>query len=818
MVLEDTPRVGIVALEIIERRMAEQSACNEAATNPQGFEVDPGAQLDFVLKSARLGLFEWSLDNERMRCDRQMNDLLGLAPGGSIESYGDFLSVIEPGDRADLAAEISNALQNGRDYEGQFRSLRRSDGALRLLKIRLTALAGVAGPRRWITGLCWDITEENRTEAALVRDQYLMSALMDNLPDLIYFKDRESRFIAVNRAMYLRAGFRNQSEMLGKTDKDLYADEHADTALSDEQKIVQTGEPMLGIEEKEIWPDGHVTWVSTSKMPLRNSKGDVVGTFGLSRDITERKRIESELVKAKELAEVANRAKSEFLAVMSHEIRTPMNGVIGMTNLLDNTELTETQRDYLDVIRTSGEALLKVVNDILDFSKIESGRMMLENSPFLLRQSIEEAIDVFATQIRAKGLDVGYLIAPEIPSTLQGDVMRLRQIFVNLIGNAVKFTDRGEIIIKVTPQRWHEEGYDLLFSVSDTGIGISEEGIEKLFQSFQQVDSSTTRRYGGTGLGLAISKRLASLMGGTMWVTSKPTLGSTFFFTAVMKASDFPDVAEPQHDPTLLKSRFALIVDDNATNRYILKTQLEAWGMISECVSSGAEALRRISEQKFDVALLDFQMPEMDGVDLAREISKRTPLPLMLLSSTGEILTSEESLLFKCQVPKPIKHSALFNGLVQVVAAKPSPSPPASKKHFDSDLAQKLPLRILLAEDNLVNQKVALKMLSQLGYTADLAVNGLRVLEALSETRYDLIFMDVHMPEMDGVEATRIIRERFAHQRPVIVALTAAALQGDREKFLGLGFDDYLSKPLKPQALQDVIRSIRLVAGQKVKE
>lgn len=795
--------------------MVEQSAFDGAATNPQGFEVDPATQLDFVLKSARLGLFELSLDDERVRCDRQMNDLLGLPPGESIESCSDFLNVIEPGDRADLLAEISNALQSGRDYEGQFRIYRRSDGALRLLKIRLTALARLAGPRRWITGLCWDITEEHRTEAALVREQYLMSALMDNLPDLIYFKDRESRFIAVNRAMYLRAGFSNQSEMLGKTDKDLYADEHADTALADEQKIIQTGEAILGIEEKEVWPDGHVTWVSTSKIPLRNSKGDVVGTFGLSRDITERKRIESELVRAKELAEVANRAKSEFLAVMSHEIRTPMNGVIGMTNLLDNTELTEVQHDYLGVIRTSGEALLRIINDILDFSKIESGRMLLENTPFILRQCIEEAIDVFATQIRAKGLDVAYLISPEVPPTLQGDVMRLRQILVNLIGNAVKFTDRGEIIIQVSPQRRHEEGCHLLFSVSDTGIGISEEGIEKLFQSFQQVDSSTTRRFGGTGLGLAISKRLAGLMGGTMWVKSKPTAGSTFFFTAVMEASDFPDDAEPLPDSALLKPCFALIVDDNATNRYILKTQLEAWGMTSESVSSGAEALQRISEQKFDVALLDFQMPEMDGVSLAREISKRTTLPLMLLSSSGEILTGETALLFKCQVPKPIKQSALFNGLLQIVAARPSPSPPASKKQFDSELALKHPLRILLAEDNLVNQIVALKMLSQLGYTADLAVNGLQVLEVLSETQYDLIFMDVHMPEMDGVEATRIIRERFTHQRPVIVALTAAALQGDREKFLGLGFDDYLSKPLKPQVLQDVIRSIRPVTVQR---
>lgn len=658
------------------------------------------------------------------------------------------------------------------------------------------------------------IGEESQADGLEVREHYLLSALMDYLPDLIYFKDRESRFIAVNRAMFSRAGFRDESEMLGKTDKDLYDDEHAAAALADEQRIVQTGEPILGLEEKEVWPDGHVTWVSTSKMPLRNAQGDIIGTFGLSRDITERKRIESELIKAKELAEIANRAKSEFLAVMSHEIRTPLNGVIGMISLLDDTELTETQHDYLGVVRTSGEALLKVVNDILDFSKIESGRMILESNPFKLGPCIEEAIDIFATQIRAKGLDVAYIISPEIPPIFEGDVLRLRQILVNLVGNAVKFTDRGEVIIKVTLRHRDEKACHLLFSVTDTGVGIPEEGIEKLFQSFHQVDSSTTRRYGGTGLGLAISKRLAGLMGGTIWVNSKTGVGSTFSFTVILKACSWSDIEEQQVDLGALNSCVALIVDDNATNRHVLETQLKAWGITTKSVPNGLEALRIISEQRFDVALLDLQMPDMNGVTLAREISKRTTLPLILLSSTGEILTSEDALLFGGQIPKPIKRSALLNALLRVVAPKPYSSPQVSKKQFDSDLARKLPLRILLAEDNHVNQKVALKMLSQLGYKVDLAVNGLEVLKALGKAHYDLVLMDVHMPEMDGVEAQRIILERFAARRPVIVALTAEALEGDREKFLSLGFDNYLSKPLKPQALQDTIRSIKPVAGE----
>jgi two-component system, sensor histidine kinase and response regulator len=731
--------------------------------------------------------------------------LFGIQPGSL--KYDDFLALVEPGDRSRVTREINRALERGFDFSSKFRIVRRSDGAVRFVEMRARP-SKTGPPHGFFLGACWDYTKWNLTESALMREHYLMSALMDNLPDLIYFKDRESRFIAANRSMLVRAGFRDESEILGKTDKDLYADEHADQALADERKIVQSGDPIVDIEEKETWPDGRITWVSTSKMPLRGQDGEMIGTFGLSRDITDRKRIELELRRSKELAEAAARAKSEFLAVMSHEIRTPMNGVIGMINLLSDTILTETQRDYLNTIKTSGEALLKVINDILDFSKIESGKMPLENSPFRIRQCVEEAIDLFATQIRAKQLEVAYLIEADVPANLMGDVMRLRQIFVNLVGNAIKFTAQGEIVINVKCQHQDDDGCHLLFSVADTGIGIAPEAAGLLFQSFQQVDSSTTRRYGGTGLGLAISKRLATLMGGRMWVESKLGIGSTFFFTAVMRPSEAPDPENQQLDPALLNSCCVLIVDDNATNRRILEAQLTIWGMTTTTAASGREALQKLSQRKFDCALLDFQMPETDGVTLAREISKQVGIPLILLSSSGERLTGEEGALFESQVPKPIRQSALLNALLRIARVRQPLVQQPVEKQFETGLATEKPLRILLAEDNAVNQKVALLMLSRLGYSADLAVNGLRVLDALGKSQYDLILMDIHMPEMDGIEAARIIRERYRDKTPSIIALTAEALEGDRERFLSLGFDNYLSKPLKPKALQEMLKSV----------
>jgi two-component system sensor histidine kinase/response regulator len=611
----------------------------------------------------------------------------------------------------------------------------------------------------------------------------------------------EGRWFKVNDALSKLLGY-TSDEFCGRTFQDLTHPDDLQADLAQVKNLIEGEIDGYRMKKRYFHKQGNVVWAELSVSLVKDEDGRPLYFSSQVQDITELKvaLLAQEKLAANALA--TERAKSDFLAIMSHEIRTPMNGVIGMAAILAESNLDEAQRECVDTITTSGEALLEVINDILDFSKIESGKMTLEKKKFNLQKCIEEALSLFGEQVRAKGLEAVFLIAPDVPQELIGDPLRLRQILINLIGNAVKFTSKGEIVINVEVEEKSAQEYRLLFSVADSGIGISPAGQDKLFEAFQQVDTSTTRKYGGSGLGLTICKKLTTLMGGDMRVESVVGQGSIFSFVLPMTSASEPmDLPPVARTTGLLKIPTILIVDSNATTRKALEGHLRNWRIVGTCASTGQEALAHLAGRSFDLVIIDERLSDCIAVELAETITAGRRVRLLLLTSESKVQGQD---LFQVQLRKPLKSSQLFSAIARITGAVTAPTS-VPEKVFESNLAEAHPLRILLAEDNLINQKVVLKMLAGFGYTADVASNGRDALQMALQAPYDLILMDIQMPEMDGIQASNLIRAEQNSEAPAMIALTAEALENDEQRFLSNGFDGYLSKPLQVSKLKSVL-------------
>jgi two-component system sensor histidine kinase/response regulator len=668
---------------------------------------------------------------------------------------------------------------------------------------------------RGIVCAAQDITELKRTEKALSESERFLQSIFDGIQDGISVLDKELNIIRVNA--WMEKTYSAAESLIGEKCYAVYQKRKSVCPWCPSVKTLETGKAHSEVVPfpSENDPEG---WITVSSYPLKDHSGNIIGVIEYLKDVTELKRAERALVDAKEQAEEANRLKSEFLANMSHEIRTPMNAIIGMTGITLDTELNNEQREYLSIAKESGYALLGLIEDILDLSKIEAGRIELDTIDFDLRATIEGVADTLAHRASTKGLELACMIPHEVPVLLRGDPNRLRQILMNLGGNAVKFTEKGEVVIRAELSEQTENQTTLLFSITDTGIGIPKDQQEKIFESFTQADGSHTRKYGGTGLGLSISKQLVELMGGKIGVESQPDKGSRFWFTLTFEKQKGFKTSLPLLPPDI-RGMQILVVDDNQTNRTISVKMLESFGCSAEAVDSGSKALQLLEKaafkgKPFDLVLLDMNMPEMDGERTLRAIKadpETKDVAVIILTSVGMRGDAARLEALGCAgyLLKPIKQSDLFDSIIAVMSrqktmVKEKPGNIVTRHTIAEEKRRRV--RILLAEDNPTNRKLAVTLLKKAGYSVDAVEDGRMATESLKRTDYDLILMDVQMPEMDGFEATQAIREREGNAKHTpIIAMTAHAMKGDRERCLQAGMDGYISKPIDPQELFEII-------------
>jgi len=652
--------------------------------------------------------------------------------------------------------------------------------------------------------------ERQQLVSSLNREKALLDALLENLPDAIYFKDTDSRFIRLSNALAGAFGLNDSAEAIGKTDGDFFTQEHALAAFEDERSLVNGERTVVVKEEKETWTDGRVTWALTSKLPLRDRDGKIVGTFGVSRNITEKKLAEVALREAKEAAEAASKAKSEFVANMSHEIRTPMNAIIGMTELVLDSDLTDSQREFLTMARDSAESLLGIINDILDFSKIEAGKLGLQPEPCELRAVLTDALRSLAVRTGREELELLCDIAPDVPAGVLADPGRLRQVVVNLVGNAIKFTSQGEVALRVEVVADRGELIDLRFSVRDTGIGIPADKLAVIFEAFEQAESSMARRAKGTGLGLSISSRLIEMMGGRLEAESAEGVGSTFYFTIPLARA--PVDANQQFHPAIEDLK-VLVVDDNANNRRILHEMLAGRGMEPVSVGSAEAAIAELAAacdigHPFDAMVTDDNMPETDGITLVEQIRAGDEpcraIAVFILSSGGTRRNAERARKAGVagQFVKPTNPDELAAAIIAAVGEYDTESANSGSEALPPLYGAGL--EVLVVDDSPSNQRLASALLEKNGHRAVVVDNGNDAVATVLDGEYDIALMGVQIPGLDGLAATAAIRAGEAERgrrRVPIVAMTAHAMKGDRERCLAAGMDEYVAKPIRPDTL-----------------
>jgi two-component system, sensor histidine kinase and response regulator len=696
----------------------------------------------------------------------------------------------------------------------------RKDGSQLIASVSINPVYDAHGGITGFVGIAHDITKRKETEDKLLLLTERLSLATSVAAVGVWEWDVANSAMAWDDTMAQIYGFQLSA------DKDPYK-QWSETVLPEDLPLAE-GALKKTLEQKEratvdfriCRSDGSIRHLSAAEGPVLDEKRNVAKIIGVNIDVTDRKKAEGDLQRAKDEAEAANRAKSEFLANMSHEIRTPMNGIMGMTELVLDTELDSEQREYLTLAKISADSLLSLINDILDYSKIEAGKLDIDVIDFNLGDCLGDTMKTLSLRAHQKGLELAFEIEPNVPDAIVGDPGRVRQIILNLVGNAIKFTEEGEVILSVSMLSHIQDEVQLKFTVKDTGIGIAPDKQAAIFEAFQQADGSMTRKYGGTGLGLTISSRLVELMGGRIWVESVLGEGSRFHFTANFKAQKVATRTVVPRDPETLRGMRVLVVDDNATNRQILVKMLEGWRMVPAMADSGAKAMVTLTESKgigrtFPLILLDAQMPEMDGFALAEYI-KRHPsfraATIMMLSSAGQrgdAMRCRE-LGVAAYLTKPIRQAELMDAILTALGtrARNEEKPALVTRHTLRE--SQIKLKVLLAEDNAVNQLVALRLLERFGHSVTVAANGKKALEAWEKGGFDAILMDVQMPEMNGWEATQVIREkeRLIGERVPIIAMTAHAMKGDDERCFAAGMDDYLTKPVRTEDLMAALEKV----------